>query len=190
MLIVADADDDGLLVSLMPDDFDHDPTFPRSEGSSLREHREAWLRSWLASFRILGAEGGWNLPFVVWSGGEPVGFQVLEGKHFVTRAEVDSSSFLVASARGKGLGVQMRTAILALAFDVLGAERAVTAARPGNIASRRVSERVGYVWTGRRDPVVAGVVRPIDTFELTREQWQRLDHLPVQVDGIVPVGVA
>ncbi|GAB2469899.1 hypothetical protein GCM10027030_00760 [Luteococcus sediminum] len=84
----------------------------------------------------------------------------------------------------------MRTAVLFLAFEVLGAERAVSAARPDNVASRRVSERVGYVPTGRRVPVVAGAPRPLDTYELTSQRWFSLGHPQVQVSGSLPSGVS
>lgn len=180
--LATEADDD-LLVQLLPDDFDHDPTFPRDPALTLTEHREAWLRHWLRGFRNPGFEDDWYLPFVVLAEEVPVGFQVLEGEGFRQRHEVDSSSFLIPSARGRGLGTSMRIAVLALAFDVLGAERAVTAARPANVASHRVSERVGYLPTGRREPVVAGSVRPIDTYELTRARWQSLEHPPVEIMG-------
>lgn len=180
-LRLATEEDDDLLVSLLPDDFDHDPTYPRADSHSLLEHRQAWLRHWLQGFRRPANPDDWFLPFVATVDGVLVGFQVLEARDFEERREVDSSSFLVPRARRRGLGVAMRTAVLFLAFEVLGAERAVSAARPENIASHRVSERVGYVPTGRRTPVVAGAPRPLDTYELTGQRWFSLAHPQVQV---------
>jgi RimJ/RimL family protein N-acetyltransferase len=60
--------------------------------------------------------------------GEILGFQELEGNDFLTLRAVDSSSFLVPAARGRGCGKQMRTAVLALAFGPLEAEAAITLA--------------------------------------------------------------
>lgn len=189
-LRLASAADDDLIVSLLPDDFDHDPTFVRDPALTLVQHRQAWLRHWLSSFRAPSTADDWYLPFVVFMEAEPVGFQVLEGEGFRRHREVDSSSFLIRSARGRGLGTAMRIAVLALAFEALGADRAVSAARPDNVASHRVSERVGYISTGRKAPVVAGSVRPIDTYELTKTRWVDLEHPPVTIEGCLPAFIA
>lgn len=185
-LRLASERDDELIVGLMPADFDHDPTFPRDPALTLLEHRQAWMRHWLRGFRDPASPDDWFLPFVVSTHDGPVGFQVLEGKGFWRHRQVDSSSFLEPKARGRRLGIAMRTAVLFLAFDVLGAEKAVTAARPDNIPSKRVSERVGYVATGRKNPVVADAIRPIDTYELTRARWDFLVHQPVEISGTPP----
>src|SRR5262249_19574608 len=56
----------------------------------------------------------WRLSLVVRSaGGEILGVQELEGNDFPTLRTVDSSSFLIPPARGRGYGKQMRTAVLA-----------------------------------------------------------------------------
>lgn len=174
--------DDDTLVALLPDDFDHDPTFPRSPGTTLAQHREAWLRHWLDSFRR-PHPADYFLPFVVEADGAPVGFQVLEAPDFERQREVDSSSFLAPAARGRRLGVAMRTAVLALAFDVMGAERAVTSADPGNVASQRVTERVGYRPAAATNDAEC---RTLTAYELTAERWRTLDALPVEIDGEVP----
>ncbi|QNN52547.1 GNAT family N-acetyltransferase [Nocardioides mesophilus] len=61
---------------------------------------------------------------------------------------VDSSSFLVAGARGRGLGKQMRAAVLALAFGPLEARFAITSAWTDNHASLGVSRALGYADNG------------------------------------------
>ena len=79
------------------------------------------------------------LPFVVRrSGGAVLGVQWLEGPQFHSDRVVDSSSWLVLEARGSGLGKQMRTAVLELAFGHLSAVAAVSSAVLGN-AARSVS---------------------------------------------------
>jgi len=48
---------------------------------------------------------------------------------------------------GPGLGTEARAAILALAFDGLGADAAESGYFEGNAASARVSEKLGYrIW--------------------------------------------
>lgn len=183
-LRLATAADDDLLVHLMPDDFDHDPTFPLVDGRSSADHREAWLRHWLRAFRHPRHPGDRFAVFVVECERRPVGLQTLEGEHFDATREVETTSFLTPDARGRSLGVAMRTAVLAYAFEVWGATRAVTAARPDNVASKRVTERVGYTFVERREPLVAGSPRPIDCYAMTEEQWRLLDHLPVRIEGV------
>ena len=56
-------------------------------------------------------------------------------------------SWLGAANQGRGL-TEMRAAVLALAFDGLGAETAESGYITGNAASARVSEKLGYVPNG------------------------------------------
>lgn len=163
--------EDELLIALMPDDFEHDPTFPVIEGRSLREHRAAWMRQWLNEFRRPGSANDRYLVFVVEHEGRPVGLQTLEGLDFEPARVCETTSFLTPDARGRRLGVLMRSAVLAYAFERWDAARCTSAARPDNVASQRVSERVGYRFAGRREPVVAGHPRPIHVYEMTREMW-------------------
>lgn len=86
----------------------------------------------------------WALPFTVLLDGQPVGVQALEGKDFLVRRVVDSYSWLLPSARGRGVGTHMRSAVLTLAFQGLGASWAVSEADEGNAASLGVSRRLGY----------------------------------------------
>jgi RimJ/RimL family protein N-acetyltransferase len=95
----------------------------------------------------------------------------LEGEDFPTLRTVDSSSFLAADARGRGLGKQMRAAVLALAFAPLGARFAVTSAWTDNQASLGVSRGLGYLDNGvtaHRRGEQAGEMTHL---RLTREQW-------------------
>jgi RimJ/RimL family protein N-acetyltransferase len=78
---------------------------------------------------------------------------------------------LAQSARGAGIGTLMRTAVLALAFDHLGAQAAVSSAREDNAASLGVSRRLGY-----RDNGVSRSRSPTGPctlvhLRLTREDW-------------------
>jgi len=87
---------------------------------------------------------GWRLGFVVAAAGQIVGFQELEGNDFPLLRTVDTSSFLIARARGRGYGKQMRRAVLALAFGPLQAQAAITSAWHDNHASLGVSRALGY----------------------------------------------
>jgi RimJ/RimL family protein N-acetyltransferase len=77
----------------------------------------------------------------------------------------------------------MRAAVLELAFAVLGAERATSGAIDGNIASRRVSEKLGYREVGRSTVAPRGVDVGHADLELTRAEWQASRTIPVEVQG-------
>ena len=86
----------------------------------------------------------WRFHLAVRRDGELLGLQELEGNEFPALRTVDTSSWLVTGARGQGLGKAMRRAVLALAFDHLGAEAAITSAWHDNLASLGVSRSLGY----------------------------------------------
>src|SRR5262249_10264701 len=82
--------------------------------------------------------------FLVTTAGQAIGVQELEATDFLALRTAGSSSFLIPQARGRGLGKQMRRAVLALAFGPLGAQAAITSAWHDNHASLGVSRALGY----------------------------------------------
>lgn len=89
----------------------------------------------------------WKISFLVRLDGHVVGCQSLEAVDFAVTREVETGSWLGRSHQGRGVGTEMRAAVLAFAFDHLGATRARSSAFADNAASNRVSEKLGY----RRD---------------------------------------
>jgi RimJ/RimL family protein N-acetyltransferase len=97
----------------------------------------------------------WRLYFVVTVDGVPVGMQDLIAVEFGTFATVTTFSWLAANQRGRGIGREMRAAVLHLAFAGLAAREATSEAFTDNPASNRVSEGLGYEpngtnWATRR----------------------------------------
>ena len=135
VLAAMNEEDAVALQRVVPDDVEHDPRLPDLGVPVLQAY---WRQ--LADWR----PDDWVLPFVVLDAGIPVGLQGLEGKDFAVRRVVDTHSWLVPEARGRGLGKQARAAVLALAFDHLGATAAVSEATTDNHASLGVSRRLGY----------------------------------------------
>jgi len=110
-----------------------------------------------------------------------VGLQALEADDFAKLRTVDSGSWLAVHARGRGTAVAMRTAILGLAFDHLGAVAAISSARVDNAPSLAVSRRLGYVENGvSLSDSPTGVVE-LQHLRLTRGSWAA--H-PVKVTGL------
>jgi RimJ/RimL family protein N-acetyltransferase len=163
--------DQGELAELLPDDVELDPAATSYPGREGRPGRGTVLhQGYWKSYGTWSPEA-WRLNFVVTSGGAVVGVQELEGNDFARLRTLDSSSFLVAGARGQGLGKEMRRAVLALGFGPLGAEAAVTEAWQDNLASLGVSRSLGYRPNGealhRRGDSVDTMVH----LRLTRADW-------------------
>lgn len=134
----------GPVSDLLPADLELDPAATRYAAGD--EHRSRGIVTHQGYWKAYGtwSPSAWRLGFVVASGGQIVGFQELEGNDFILLRTVDTSSFLIEAARGRGLGKQMRRAVLALAFGPLGAAEAITSAWHDNHASLGVSRSLGY----------------------------------------------
>jgi RimJ/RimL family protein N-acetyltransferase len=87
----------------------------------------------------------WDLGLLVWERGELVGTQGVFSKDFAERRAVGTGSWLGREYQGRGIGTELRAAVVELAFRGLGAKRAESDWLEGNEASRRVSEKLGYV---------------------------------------------
>ncbi len=86
----------------------------------------------------------WAVSFGVRMDGEFVGIQDLMGRAFAVRRLVATGSWLGIAHHDRGIGTEMRAAVLQFAFDHLGATRADSGAFLDNPASLRVSEKLGY----------------------------------------------
>lgn len=169
------------LATLAPDDLETDPSWPlpNSEHPTGSGVLQGLLRA-LGQWKV----EAWELPFGVWLEGEPIGVQGLEGERFSVLRTVDTSSWLVKRARGLGVGKEMRAAVLTLAFDHLGADRAVSGAWEWNQSSLGVSRSLGYTdngWDfeahGDRPP---GVMRRV---VLERADWNG-EKWKTEVEGL------
>lgn len=128
----------------------------------------------------------WSLGLVVLAGGSPAGGADLRGEGFAERREVESGSWLAQSAQGRGLGTELREAVLALAFGGLGAAAAISGAFEWNAASLRVSEKLGYLPAGETTFAPRGESQREVILRLDRAEWERRAHPPVEVDGLQP----
>jgi RimJ/RimL family protein N-acetyltransferase len=128
----------------------------------------------------------WSLQLVVLADGVPIGTQEFGAAKFATLREVGSGSWLGRAHQRQGYGTEMRAAILHLAFAGLGAEYATTEAFEDNIASYRVSRRLGYVDDGVERHVVRD--RPLlgRRLRLDRAGWAAARTVPVTIEGLEP----
>ncbi len=126
---------------------------------------------------------GWSLSLGIWTEGRLIGCQDLAAERFAERRTVTSGSWLTLDAHGRGFGTLMRQAMLVLAFDHLGAERAESAAVIGNRPSEAVSRACGYVDNGLQMSTEPGPAVLQQRFLVTPQQFRR-PTVPVEVEGV------
>jgi RimJ/RimL family protein N-acetyltransferase len=97
--------------------------------------------------------------------------------------EVTASSWLGLSSQRKGFGTEARIGLLTLAFDVLGAEAALTEVFQDNHSSQGVSRRLGYEPDGISRDARGDEVLVSDRLRLTRETWTRSKRPRAEVSG-------
>ena len=127
----------------------------------------------------------WALPFAVSYGDELIGVQQIQARAFSVLRTVSTGSWIGRRYQGRGFGTEMRAAVLALAFEHLQAEEAVSGAYHYNSASRRVSEKLGYRRNGTRRDVVRGANVEAILYRLTRDEWFDQPRSRVTVHGLV-----
>ncbi|MEV2278230.1 GNAT family protein [Nocardiopsis sp. NPDC049922] len=128
----------------------------------------------------------WSLNLVVVCEGTVVGVQDVSGRDFAVTRQVSTGSWLGRRHQGRGIGTEMRAAVLHLAFAELGAVAAETAVLEGNAASERVSRKLGYRPNGVSLVEVRGASVVDHRYRLTREDWERHRTVPVTVEGVEP----
>jgi RimJ/RimL family protein N-acetyltransferase len=146
------------------------------ELAGFRDYHEMRRREWRPD--------AWHLELGVWLEGEPVGGQGMESENFAATRVVGTGSWLGQRFQGQGIGTEMRTAVLELAFRGLGAEAARSGAIDGNVASLRVSAKLGYRQVGRGKVSPRGVEVGHTDVELRREDWK--PPFAVEIGGLGP----
>jgi RimJ/RimL family protein N-acetyltransferase len=167
----------------------HDPelmpfSLPWTDAEPTLRRRNS-VQHWWAN-RANWKADDWHLELVVLLDERPIGIQELSAKNFPTLGEVATGSWLSRLYQGRGLGKEMRAAVLQLAFAGLGAEIARSAAFADNPASAAVSRALGYRENGRFRHAPRGRPKVAVNFELTRDEWlSRRSTLPnVDVFGL------
>ncbi len=125
----------------------------------------------------------WIINFGVWIDGALAGVQDIMATDFPDLKTVESGSWLTKSYQGLGIGTEMRQAVMAYAFDYLGAEVAESDAATFNHASLGVSRKLGYQDNGMtRVAVREGEMREQHRIRLDRDGFVRPDWT-LQVEG-------
>jgi RimJ/RimL family protein N-acetyltransferase len=126
----------------------------------------------------------WTLNLMVEMDGRAIGTQTLAAKDFAIHRTVDTGSWLGRAYQGRGFGKEMRSAVLSLAFDGLGARFAESSAFLDNLASGGVSRALGYADNGRGALAPQGVSRETQRFRMTADDWRSRPRPAVEIDGL------
>ena len=125
----------------------------------------------------------WELVLAVELDGELVGSQGIEALDFAVLRSVATGSWLGEAHQRRGVGTEMRGAVLAFAFDHLSADLAYTEAHVRNAGSIGVSERLGYEPNGFGRLSPGGQVKETVRYRMTREGWGSRPRPNVELDG-------
>ncbi len=145
-------------------------------------------------WRCLGAwePADWTLNLVVVHGETVVGTQGLSATDYAILREVSTGSWLGRQYQGQGIGTAMRAAVLALAFDGLGAEFALSGAFTDNAASLTISRKLGYADDGLTRHAIRGRSAESRRLRLDRASWQAAQETlgprfgEVKIEGLQP----
>jgi RimJ/RimL family protein N-acetyltransferase len=128
----------------------------------------------------------WSLNLTVLCEGAVVGQQTVGAREFAVLREVNTGSWIGRRHHGRGIGTEMRAAVLHLAFEGLGAVEAVSAAFEHNLASQAVSRKLGYEPDGIARNAIRGAASTELRLRLTRAAWERHRAVPVEIEGLEP----
>jgi RimJ/RimL family protein N-acetyltransferase len=128
--------------------------------------------------------GEWELGLGASFEGTLIGMQGMQARDFAVRRTVGTGSWVGQDFQGRGFGKEMRAALLALAFDGLGARLAETEAFLDNAASNAVSRALGYEENGFGSLAPDGVPRETQRFRMTADLWRSRPRPTVAIEGL------
>jgi RimJ/RimL family protein N-acetyltransferase len=151
---------------------------PAERARSVVQHHWLRLGNWTPD--------DWVLNLAVFEDDQVVGLQTVAARDFATVREVRTGSWVGLRQQGRGIGTEMRAAVLHLAFAELGATGAASGAFTDNPSSLRVSGRLGYEPDGIERRAVRGRPATLRRLRLSRDRWQTCRTTPVGVVGVGP----
>ena len=165
----------------------HDPGFrpflrPWSEVPPPHLQRNALQHHWRS--RALWSPTSWSCPLAVLVDGTVVGMQALDAEAFPDRRTVRSGSWLGRAHQGRGIGTEMRAAMLHLAFAGLGAVRAESGAWHDNAPSLAISRKLGYEPNGDEWHLRGDAADREIRLVLTRDHWEEHRRDDVTLEGL------
>lgn len=147
---------------------------------------ERSLMQWHWRARAEWSPVRWRLGFGVLEEGRMVGTQDVYAEDFPILRTVETGSWLGREHQGRGIGKEMRAAVLDLAFAGLAAIIARSGAFADNAASLAVSRAMGYVIDGEDLTLRRGTASRHLRLRLERDEWQRRRRDDIVIEGLEP----
>ena len=151
---------------------------PWSRAEPPQLQRDILQYHWGVRSRVSPAS--WALGFATIVDGEVVGTQDVHASSFAVARQVHTGSWIGRSHQGRGIGKEMRAAVLHLAFAGLGATAAHTSAFADNPRSLGVTRSLGYEPNGWRIDDREGKAIEHELWILTRARWQQRDDITIE----------
>ncbi len=136
------------------------------------------------SSRSNWSPGKWSLDLGVWFEGQLIGTQGMGAENFGLLRSVSTGSWISRDFQGRGIGKEMRSAVLGFAFDTLGAAWATSGSFLDNPASAAVSRALGYDEDGFEVLAPRGEPKPLIRWRMSAEQWHSRERPHVEVAGM------
>lgn len=133
------------------------------------------MAQWYWRCRAGVSPEAWTLLFGIWHDGEFVGCQDVDATDFSILRTVTTGSWLKQSAQGRGLGKEMRAAVVIYALDWLKADVAESEAAVWNGRSLGVSRSLGYELNGITRKSWGGIPQDVQRVRVTEESFKRPD---------------
>lgn len=155
------------------------------------------LYQWVWRSRAELTADHWRIPFAVFEADTDrvVGTQDVFADRFPLLRTFGTGSWLGLAHQGRGIGKEMRAAVLHFGFAGLAAERATTGAWEDNPASQRVTSALGYEPNGvtvlprpRLQDGQPGEDEPVREllYALNRERWEQQRRDDIEIVGLEP----
>lgn len=149
-----------------------------------QQQRNSMQHFWLN--RAMWTPDDWHCPMATVVDGVIVGSQGMLSTNFAKTKVVKTGSWLGRAHQGKGIGKEMRAAILHLAFAGLGAVRAESGAWHDNGPSLGVSRSLGYVENGDSIVLRRDVPDRQIGLKLERTVWEERRRDDIEIIGLEP----
>ena len=181
------SDDDLAALAALAAEGVHEPGYmpfsiPWTEGGPEAAARNTLQFNW--RIRAEWKPEAWHLSLVTVVGGEVVGMQGIGSNNFALTKSVETGSWLGLRHQGKGIGKEMRAAVLQFAFDGLGADVALSGAWEDNKPSLAVSAAMGYEPNGEHMGVRQGRGDRLVHLRLPRAKWEERRRDDICIEGL------
>jgi RimJ/RimL family protein N-acetyltransferase len=147
---------------------------PRNSAQFLWRNRAEWTTD------------EWHCALAVLVDGEVIGVQTIFAKRFALLRTFETGSWLGLEHQGKGIGKEMRAAVLHLGFAGLRADVAITGAWHDNAASLGVTRSLGYEPNGQETFARRDKPDVMLHFRMERAVWEARRRDDITIEGLEP----